>query len=159
MTRKELLQSYFNGYDGLASQVKDLSKEVLYYKPSEDKWSIAEIIMHLSDAECNSNLRFRKAIAESGSRVELYDQDLWAKLLKYQECDLAVSLALIKILRMNNYFLFLILDENVWDNFIIHPERGKLTLDNLLKIYTEHLEIHIKQIKRNTELFKTRQSN
>lgn len=154
MNRKELLQDYINGYDELTAVFQEADEEVLFYKPSEKQWSIVEIIIHLSDAECNSNVRFRKAIAESGSSVDLYDHDAWALHLDYQHRDMVTALALIKLLRINNYRLLTSLKEEVWSNYVIHPQHGKVTVDDLLRIYAEHLHIHIKQIRRNFESYK-----
>ena len=37
-------------------------------------------------------------------------------------------------------------DDRAWEHTILHPERGMLTLDDLLKIYSEHVQEHIDQI-------------
>lgn len=154
MNKEELLESYLKGYDELAATIRNASGEMLYFKPAENKWSAAEVIVHLSDSECNGSIRFRKAIAESGSPIDLFNHDAWAKLIGYQNQDIVTSLALIKILRMNNFKVLSGLKDDIWENFVIHPEKGKITLMNLLNIYVEHLHIHIRQIERNFKAFK-----
>lgn len=154
MNKNELLESYLNGYDKLASSIRNASSEMLYFKPAENKWSAAEVIVHLSDSECNGNIRFRKAIAESGCTIDVFNHDAWAKKIDYQNQDIATALALIKILRLNNLKMLASLKEEVWDNYVIHPEKGKITLLNLLSLYTEHIHVHIKQIERNFEAYK-----
>ncbi len=153
MDRKELLKSYLNGYDLLTGLIKDSTEEMLYYKPAFNKWSVVEIIVHLADADCTGSYRLRKAIAESGCTVDVYDQDAWASKLNYQKHNVATSLALFKIQRLNNFQMLSHLDEKVWDNFIIHPERGKISLSDLLKIYTDHVTVHLEQIKRNFQSY------
>lgn len=154
MNKNELLESYINGYDKLAAAIQNAESEMLYFKPAENKWSTVEVIVHLADAECYANVRFRKAIAESGCTVDVYDHNAWAKLLDYQNQDIVTALALFKIIRLNNYKILSRLNDRVWDNFIMHPERGKVTLLNLLNIYVDHVHVHIKQIERNFEAFK-----
>lgn len=153
MEIKELLQSYLNSYDDLAEVVKSATEEMLYYKPSADKWSAVEIIVHLADAECNGYVRFRKAIAEPGKSVDAYDHEAWALKLDYQNQNIATALALFKLLRMNNFHMLSKLDDKVWNNFVIHSEKGKITLAEILKIYTDHLTTHINQIKRNFQAY------
>ena len=153
MNRYDLLESYLNGFDELAKIIKETDGNILFYKPSEKKWSIAEIIVHLADAECNGYIRLRKAIAESGCTVDIYDQDAWADKLYYKSQDISNSLALFKLFRVINYQLLSGLSEDKWNNFIMHPQRGKLTLLDVLNMYTEHLYQHINQIKRNITAF------
>lgn len=153
MDKTEFLREYIKGYEKLADTIREASEEMLYYKPAENKWSSVEVIIHIADAECNGSIRFRKAIAESGSKVDLYDHNAWVRLLDYQNRDIAASLALFKLTRENNYQLLSSLPEDVWNNFVIHPEYGKITLLDILRIYTEHLETHIRQLKRNFDSY------
>jgi hypothetical protein len=154
MNKEELLQSYSNGYDKLTAAIRHANSEMLYFKPAENKWSAVEVIIHLSDAECNANVRFRKAIAESGSNIDVFDHDAWAKLIDYQHQDVVTALALIQILRLNNFKTLSTLKDEIWSNYVIHPERGKVTLLELLNIYTEHIYVHIRQIQRNFDAYK-----
>ncbi len=153
MDKNELLKNYLKGYDTIADAIKDSSDEMLYYKPASDKWSAVEVIIHLADSECNANVRFRKAIAESGSKVDVYDHNAWAKYLDYQNSDTVIALALFKLLRLSNYNVLSSLPEETWNNFVLHPDYGKITLLDILRIYTEHVGTHVRQIKRNFESF------
>lgn len=153
MNKEELLKSYRHGYDDLAAIIETADKHMLYFKPAEDKWSAVEIIVHITDAECNGNVRIRKAIAESGSKVDVYDHNAWAKALDYQNRDAVTSLALFKLLRLNNYQVLSSLNDETWNNYVIHPDHGKITLLDILRIYTDHLHTHVKQIQRNFNLF------
>jgi len=155
MSKEELLNSYINGYDELAAAITDADSLMLYFKPAPEKWSAVEVIIHLADAECNGNVRFRKAIAESGAKVDVYDHNAWARCLDYQNRDVVTALALFKLLRVNNYQVLSSLEEDVWNNFVIHPDHGKITVRDILRIYTEHLHTHVKQIKRNFDQYKS----
>ncbi len=159
MDREELLQSYIKGYDELAAVIQKADKEMLYYKPAENKWSAVEVVVHITDTECNASVRLRKAIAEPGAKAEPTNQDVWAKVLDYQHHDLVVSLALFQMLRLNNYKLLSSIDDKLWSNTIVHPTRGNVTVEELLKIYTEHIHTHINQIKRNFDAYLSNQPN
>lgn len=153
MDQQKLLQQYLHGYDELTELIKTATEEMLYFKPSPKKWSAVEIIVHLADADCNGFVRFRKAIAESGSEVELYNHDKWAVKLDYQNQNIVTSLALFKMLRLSNFQMLSKVEGKKWKNFVIHPEKGKVTLLDLLQTYTDHLSVHINQIKRNFQAY------
>lgn len=151
MELQELLASYFDGYDDLQDALRDMPIEMWDFKPGPDKWSVREIIIHLLDSEVNSYVRFRKIIAENGSAVTPYNQDMWAKNLNYSVQSIDTSLELFKYLRLINFTLFKDVPEAAWNNYMMHPERGKISLYELLQETTEHVGVHIKQMKRNYE--------
>ncbi len=78
MTRKERIESYSKGYDLLVERLNLMPAEMRQFKPAPDKWSVHEIIIHMADSEVNSYARARKFIAEPGSTVMAYDQDVLA---------------------------------------------------------------------------------
>ncbi len=83
MEIKELLSKYNLGYDILSKQLDQMPESAVVFSPSKDKWSVAKIIIHLSDSEMHGFLRIRKIIAECGERVSVYNKQIWAdNLLK-----------------------------------------------------------------------------
>jgi hypothetical protein len=140
MTRSESLASYASG--------------AMTFKPNPKVWSVREVIHHMPDSEINSVVRCRKIIAESGTTVSVYDQDVWANGLKYQRRDIKDALELFRLLRSYTVGLLRTVDEAVWqDNFVMHPEDGRLTLEKWLGIYANHVDKHIGQIQRNVEVW------
>jgi hypothetical protein len=148
-----MLETYKLGYNELQSALREFPMEMWDFKPLPEKWSIKEIIIHITDSELNGYIRCRKIIAENGSTITTYDQDAWAEKLMYTSRSIDTSLELFRLLRVVNYSLLAGLPSETWDNYIIHPEIGKVTLSDWLKIYSEHVPIHINQMKRNFELW------
>ena len=128
MKKQELITEYLKGYELITNTIDPLPREVFDFKPAPDKWNIREIITHIVDSDINSYVRFRIAIAESGKQVTAYDQDKWANALLYEIQSIDDNLELFKFLRKNTYKLLINLSDETWDNFFLHPERGKLTL-------------------------------
>ena len=149
MNRKERIESYSKAYDKLVEALTEFPKEMWQYKPSPNKWSIHEIIIHITDSEANSFCRARKFICEPGSAVMAYEQDLWAVKLNYHLQSTDEALELFKILRRNTYNLIKNLPDETWDNHIMHPENGKMSLNDWLVIYDDHIPVHINQMERN----------
>ena len=149
MTRTENIGSYSKGYEKFITAVNELPKEMWDFKPAPDKWSVNEIIIHMADSEANSFTRARKIICEPGSTITAYDQDLWAVKTNYLSQSTGDALELFKNLRKMTYKVIKDLPESTWSNFIIHPENGKMTLDDWLTVYENHVTVHINQMKRN----------
>jgi hypothetical protein len=149
MTRLEKLESYSSAYDSLIQSLKNFPKEMWQFKPAPNKWSIHEVLIHIADSEVSSFARARKIICESGSTVMVYDENLWAKHLDYHNQNIEESLELFRMLRMMTYKVIKDLPKEIWKNFIIHPDNGKMTLDDWLTIYEEHIPVHIKQMQKN----------
>jgi len=152
MTRAELLASFATGPGRLNAAVAKVLPGAMTFKPSLSAWSVREIIHHMPDSEANSFVRCRKIIAESGVTVAVYDQDRWAIGLKYQSRDIKDALELFGLLRSYTVGLLRTVDEEVWqNNFVMHPDDGRLTLERWLLIYADHVDKHIGQIQRNVE--------
>lgn len=158
MDKNKLLDAYKLGYNELQNSLREFPMEMWDYKPSPDKWSIKEIIIHMVDSEINGYIRCRKIIAENGSTIMPYDQDAWADKLHYMSRSIDTNLELFRIIRIVNYSLLINLPEESWDNYIIHPESGNMTLQDYLKIYVDHVEIHTNQMKKNFNEWKKFQS-
>ena len=71
----------------LKKLIHGLTPKQLKWKPEPGKWSIAEIVAHLADAEIVGSWRMRSIIGESGTTIQPFDQDAWASLFQYGKRD------------------------------------------------------------------------
>ena len=149
MKNQEWFSRYIDGYDLIIYQLQQIPAQAIHFKPAPNQWSISEIIVHLADSEVNGFVRAKKIIAESGSTVTVYEQEAWANALHYDLMDYQDALELIKVLRKNLYSLLKLIDEKTWNNYIFHPEIGKITLMDWIQLYIDHIDIHIQQMHRN----------
>ncbi|QQS35928.1 MAG: DinB family protein [Ignavibacteriales bacterium] len=151
MTKDESIRLYLEGYHKLKGCLDELPSEMWDFKPSPDKWSVREIVIHIMDSEINAYVRCRKIIAETGSTITTYDQDKWAQALNYKDHNIDIAVEVFKFLRMITHDLLMILPDSTWENFIIHPERGKIKLTDWLKEYIVHINKHCGQMQRNLD--------
>ena len=63
----------------LAALTRRLSPRQLKQRPAPGKWSIAEILAHLADAELVIGFRMRRILASNGTAIMAFDQDAWAE--------------------------------------------------------------------------------
>lgn len=149
MTREENLNNFKSGFEKLRLALQNYPKQVFDYKPSPEKWSIREIIIHIADSEAVGYARCRTIIAESGNSILAYDQDKWAEKTFYNQLQMDLAMDLFHMLRINTCEVLKTIPDETWNNFMIHPERGKVTLDQWLEIYANHIDVHINQMNKN----------
>lgn len=149
MTKAESIRLYLEGYHKFKACLDELPSEMWDFKPAPEKWSVREIVIHTMDSEINAYIRCRKIIAESGSTITTYDQDKWVKELNYKNQNIEIAVEVFKFLRQMTHDLLSSLPDELWDNYIVHPESGEIKLTDWLKIYIVHITKHCSQMRRN----------
>jgi uncharacterized damage-inducible protein DinB len=135
----------------LAKAIKGLDKKRLHARPAPDKWSIAEIMAHLADAELVGGWRMRLIAGQNGSPVHPFDQDVWVGTFNYQKKDPKKSLEIFRVLRENNLAMLKSLPKNLWENYGMHQERGKESIAHIVRMFAGHDLNHLRQIEQITK--------
>ena len=162
---KETAQQYINrilgyveGKDPLKVQkstakkmeklIKPLSKKQIRRRPAPGKWSIAEILAHLADAEVVGSWRMRVILGADGTPIQAFDQDVWAKTFRYEGQDPKHSLKVFRVLRENNLSLLRSVPRKLWENHGLHSERGKETIAHSVRMFAGHDLNHLQQVQK-----------
>ena len=154
MGHQELIARFAAGPAELESRLRGLTQEQLHYRPFPDAWTVHEQVVHLADAELNTSVRLRKLLAESGAAVEVMDEEKWFAGLDYRAQNLGRAVSLFRLLREISCDLLSRVEDSAWEgNWVRHPERGKLTLRELIETYARHAGTHIEYIDRNLRLW------
>jgi len=132
----------------LATLIKRLSKKQLTRRPAPGKWSIAEILAHLADTELVIGYRLRLIMASNGTAVQAYDQDAWAETFSYSRREPKTSLETFRMLRENNLRLLSSVPRRLWENYGQHLERGKETVDHIVRLVAGHDLNHVAQVEK-----------
>ena len=148
MESTDLLAQYVAGHDMLKKQLSLIPHSAIFFKPGK-QWSIAEILVHLADAEAMGFVCARKIIAESGGKVCAYNHQIWADKLHYDIMDHRDALEHIRIIRKNLHGVLRLISDETWNNYIYHPEGGKFTLHDWLRNAVDHFNIHMDQMRQN----------
>ena len=131
----------------LAALTADLDAAALDQRTSADPWTIRQVVHHVADSHINSFVRTKLMLTEDVPALKPYDQDAWATLAD-TALPLAVSLAILDGLHQRWVRIFETLDADQWQRGAFHPERGTITLDDILTTYVEHGAEHLAQIRR-----------
>jgi hypothetical protein len=112
------------------------------------KWSIAQVLQHLADAELVWGWRIRLILAQDRPTITGYDQDLWANRLGYDETDPGDSLETFAVLRRSNLRLLDRATEADDRRVGVHVERGEESIAHLRRLNAGHDLLHLRQIAR-----------
>ena len=132
----------------LAKLLKGLSPARARKRPSPDKWSIAEIVVHLADTEVVFGYLIRGIVGEPGTRIDGFDQDAWVAALHYDTRDLKKSFAEYRAFRQSNVALLKSLTPEQWRICGMHKNRGPETMETVVKMFAGHDLNHFQQIER-----------
>ncbi len=126
--------------------VRGLSGAQLGRRPARDKWSIAEIIGHVSDSEVVYGYRWRRILAGPKPTIEGYDQDLWADTLRYRRRSVPQMLRKYRALREDHLAMLRSATRAERARFGVHAERGRESADRIVFLLSGHDLNHLAQI-------------
>lgn len=124
-----------------------ISPEQAYWKPTPDRFSIAELMEHLSHVEGHCfRMRFDEILAADDPVVEPYDQNAFYAQGAYSNRDAEESMAHWEEQREDNLEFLRALDPKVLSRTARHSVLGAFTLENLLNEWALHDLGHIRQM-------------
>ena len=131
----------------LAKLLKGVPAAKLRKRPAPDKWSVAEIVTHLADAEIAYSWRIRFILGAPGSPIQGFDQDGWVEAMHYAKRDPRQSLEQFRVLRETNVALYKRLTPEQWKHSGMHSERGKESVEHIVMLLAGHDLNHLAQIE------------
>lgn len=131
----------------LAVLIKGKNKKQLTKRPAPGKWSVAEIMAHLADAEVVLSWRLRQILSGSGVSIQPFDQDIWATTFDYARHDTKQSLERYRVLRESNLALLKTVPKQLWDNYGVHQERGNESVAHIVRMTAGHDVNHLQQVE------------
>ncbi len=138
----ELLDSTPDILRGLMSELTD---EDARWKPAEDRFSIAEVLAHLSHSEDHCyRMRLDRFLSEERPEFEPDDAQMYLDL--YRNANPADAFDHFEEQRENNVDYLRELPASAGDRRAIHREYGEITLSQMLHEWALHDLGHIRQI-------------
>jgi hypothetical protein len=128
--------------------VRSVPAKVVTVPEANGKWSIRDVVQHLADSELVGGFRLRMVIAHERPVLTGYDQDLWARRLRYHDVAIDDALAQFVALRRANMRLWQALRPADLPRVGLHAERGEESLEHMRRLYAGHDLLHLRQVKR-----------
>ncbi len=149
LTRR--IADYLDGPRLLREAVRGMSREQWLARPIAGKWSTLEVVCHLADFEPIFADRMKRVIAEERPRLMGADEKHFAAALAYHERDAEEELALIEHTRSQMARILRTLPAEALQRTGVHSERGRITLEQLLALVTEHIPHHVRFIQEKRQ--------
>jgi hypothetical protein len=124
-----------------------VTDEMAVRKPAPDRWSLAEVLEHLSHIEGHMfRARLDQLLATEGALVESYDEKEYDAAATYSGNDPEESFAHWEEQREAAVELIRTLDATRLQRSGQHPEIGTFTVEQLLNNWVCHDLGHVRQI-------------
>ena len=172
-----LIDQYTAGAGKLGQAIKGLSQQELTAFPVPGTWSIQQIVLHVMDSDLIAADRMKRVAAEEKPPTLIgYDESAFARNLFYHELDVRTACEVFeKNRQLTGEILRRLpgtgddtshpparhhlpqprsgrLPREAFARKGHHNEHGDLTLAELLKMYVDHLEHHLKFIREKRKL-------
>ena len=121
---------------------------LLRERPAPGRWSVGDILAHLADTELVFGFRMRLALGSNGTRIQSFDQDVWATNFRYEKQSPRDSYEAYATQREHNLRLLRLLPRGMWSYYGMHDERGKETITRMTEMMAGHDLNHLHQIQK-----------
>lgn len=148
---------YLNGRDPVEVMVETIPKTraaVSRFRPEDfdrshapGKWTAREVLIHMAHAEIVFGTRVRFALTTDNYVVQPFDQDAWMEL-DQKGLDGQAALALFSFARAFNLGLFRQLSKDDRAKTFMHPERGRIDVEDILVMTAGHEVHHLAQLEQ-----------
>jgi hypothetical protein len=128
--------------------LRGVSRRQLNVRLGRDKWSAGQVLAHLADAELVFGFRMRLILGSNRTKIQAYDQDVWASYSRYRNHDPQLSFDAFRTQRERNVKLLALIPRKMWKYYGVHSERGKESITRLTEMMAGHDLNHLMQIQR-----------
>ena len=151
-----LLKALRETSHAIEALIWDVDDEGLFDRqPSEDDWSILELVRHMAEMEERFVERLERIVHSDQPRIKAFDADAieaWREddsgsVYEYAE-DFGAQ-------RQRSVYLLWSLDDADWERQGLHPYLGPLTVMQCAREMNEHDLAHLWQLRRLCDRFAT----
>jgi uncharacterized damage-inducible protein DinB len=139
-----VIDTYAAGAGWLRQAISGLSTPQLHATPIPGKWSMQQLVVHVTDADLVMTDRMKRVIAEDEPALLAFDEEKWLARLQYSHQRAEEAAGLFEINRIVFTRVLRHLPDEAFSRVGIHSQRGRQTLADILTFSTTHLEHHLK---------------
>jgi len=130
----------------LAAAYGALSAEQVEQPYRPGGWTVRQLVHHVADSHINMFIRVKLALSEDEPTIKPYDQDAWVAQADVMAVAPTVSIALLSAVHERAVALFRSLTPEQFVRGLMHPENGRMTIEQVLALYAWHGNHHIAHI-------------
>ena len=130
----------------LRAAVANLSDAQLDTPYRAGGWTVRQVAHHLPDSHLNWYVRAKLILTEQEPAIQPFDENLWAELPDGRAGAIEPSLAMFDGLHARTVLFYESLAPEDWTRKLFHPERGILTIQDILPALAWHSRHHTAHI-------------
>lgn len=143
--RAALVERYRDGYAAFATAVSGCDD--LDAPGGDGGWTPRQVVHHLADAEMTSAIRLRRLLAEDEPVIAAYDENAFARVLRYDARPVEAALRAVEASRAASAEILDGLTEAQWARRGTHSEDGAYGVEAWLRAYAAHPYDHAEQVR------------
>ncbi len=116
------------------------------YRPGG--WTVRQVLHHVPDSHMNAYIRTKLAATVDAPLINAYDERQWAEMRDGRSGPVSVSLALLESLHARWTTFWRELSPEQLQRVYVHPDMGRVTLDECLTLYAWHSRHHTAHVRQ-----------
>jgi hypothetical protein len=116
------------------------------YRPNG--WTVRQVVHHVPDSHMNAYIRMKFAVTEELPAIKAYEEGRWAELPEAKTGPADMSVALLESLHRRWVAFLRALPAAEFSKAYVHPELGRVTLDEAVALYAWHGRHHAAHIEQ-----------
>jgi hypothetical protein len=144
--RREAIDAIAHTPAALRAAVAGLDDQQLDTPYRDGGWTVRQVIHHVPDSHMNAFIRFKLGLTEDEPTIKPYAEDRWAQLADAKVTPVEVSLTLLETLHQRWDIVLRAMGPADFQRTLSHPEKGRLTLDQMLGLYSWHGRHHVAHV-------------
>ena len=141
---RQVIEEYVACGPLLREAVAGLTREDLTARPGPGKWSILELVLHLTDSDAIAIDRMKRMLTEDNPPLLYADESAYVEGLCSHEQSLDDALTLFEVGRRQFARVLRALPDEAFDRRGMHNRRGVMTVGGMVKDYIEHVTYHLR---------------
>ncbi len=137
--------------DELAAAIRGQSDAALSHRPDVQNWAAKEVVCHLRDTEEAFMSRFEQIAAMDDVKLLAVDPARLAQDRQYLRNDAGAALAAFRKRREESLGYLRTLPAEGWKRGAVHPQRGRMTVEDFVTLMAWHDDNHLDQLRRALE--------
>jgi hypothetical protein len=151
MDRKKI-EMYVQGGAELLRAFWGLTHEQLHAKPADGSWTLHQNAIHMMDSEMIGIDRMKRIICMDNPLLCNYDETAFNLIPGQDQLSAFTACELFKKNRDMMAIILRAIPDSFYARTGIHSEAGKMTLEDMVDKYVNHLAGHLVSIHRKRKL-------
>jgi hypothetical protein len=145
---RTLIDQFIAGGQKLRAAYEGVTKEQLFAYPISNTWSLHQIAVHMMDSDLIGSDRMKRIACMDKPLLVGYDETAFSQLPGSNDIDTHEAIELFARNRMLVAKILFKLSDESFHRYGVHTEKGKVTLEEMIQSYVQHLDGHLVWVKK-----------